>query len=417
MHLMYFTEQPMSAYDESTVGDDGITALLYSNKHFDAAAGSRLYQERLEQYQLAEAVGYDGIMLNEHHNAPFCMQPQIQIWAAALAMATERVKIVLLGSPLPVSDNPVAIAEGLAVIDMMSKGRLVAGMVRGAGTEMYANNSNPAYNRERFNEAHDLVIKTWTEPGPWRWEGNHYQQRVVNPWATPFQKPHPRIWVPGVSSPETIVWAAEHRYPYIALNTTMEATEQIWSLYERTAQNVGYTSGPEHRGYLLRCFVADTKEQAEEGGRQFMWMQGEFIGLGHPVWYAPTGYSTAGDRAATVKRVAAGAEAKGGPDRKRRAPSYESQLDSRQIIAGTPDQVIEQLRWIMERARPGIFALWGNDGRVNHEDSKRCIELMGKEVLPALREIAKELELPGPFEGDVALSLQFPEPPRVAVEA
>ena len=92
MHLVYFTEQPMSAYDESTVGDDGITALLYSTTDFDAAAGSRLYQERLEQYQLAEAVGYDGIMLNEHHNAPFCMQPQIQIWAAALAMATERVK-------------------------------------------------------------------------------------------------------------------------------------------------------------------------------------------------------------------------------------------------------------------------------------------------------------------------------------
>src|SRR5262245_55833318 len=85
MHLMYFTEQPMSAYDSAEGLKYGATALTFSNKHFDPVAGSRLYNEYLEQYLYAEEVGIDGIMLNEHHNAPFCMQAKANIFAAVLA--------------------------------------------------------------------------------------------------------------------------------------------------------------------------------------------------------------------------------------------------------------------------------------------------------------------------------------------
>ena len=92
--------------------------------------------------------------------------------------------------------------------------------MRGGGQEQLAAGVNPAYNRERFEEAHELVVRAWTETGPFRFEGRHYQNRVVNPWAVPLQKPYPRVWVPGVISRETIVWAAEQRYPYIALNTS-----------------------------------------------------------------------------------------------------------------------------------------------------------------------------------------------------
>src|SRR5688572_28814466 len=124
MHLMYFTEQPMSAYpEEGARQQGGLTSLTFSNRNFDPVEGSRLYNERLEQYILAEEVGFEGIMLNEHHNAPFCMQPQIPVWSSILAAVTQKVKIVLLGTPLPLSDNPVAIAEWLAMVDMISKGR------------------------------------------------------------------------------------------------------------------------------------------------------------------------------------------------------------------------------------------------------------------------------------------------------
>ena len=412
MHLMYFTEQPMSTYDAEEGRRIGNTALMFSNANFDPVEGSRLYNERIEEYLLAEDVGVDGIMLNEHHNAPFCMQAKCNIFATILAGMTERVKIVLLGNPLPLTENPVRLAEELSMIDMISKGRLVSGFVRGGGTEQLAAGVNPTYNRERFQEAHDLIIKAWTQPGPWRWQGKHYENRVVNPWALPLQQPHPRVWIPGVSSPETTRWAGHHGYPYICLNTTIEATKKIWAVYDEAAAEVGLTPGPEHRGYLIRCHVQDTQEKAEENARQFMWMMGEFTGLAHPVWSNPAGYGSPRHRRAFVQ-IANGLRS----GRNDGAAPFEEQLETMSIVAGTPDQVVAKLRVILEGTRPGILALWGNDGAVSHTDSKRCIELLGREVMPALRDIGKELHLTDPFEIDAPVSLDYASRQEPAVSS
>ena len=405
MFLSYFTEQPMSAYPEQQGLDAGYTSLMFSNKHFDPVEGSRLYQERLAEYRLADEVGFDGIMVNEHHNAPFCMQPRITVWSSILAAVTERVKIVQLGSPLPTYDSPLMFAEEIAMIDMISKGRLVAGIVRGAGVESLCLNANPAYNRDRFSEAHDLLVKVLSEDGPLHWEGEHYQYRVLNPWVRPLQRPHPRIWVPGVYSTETITWAAEHGYPFIALNTPMHLTGGLWKVYDDAARAAGYEPGPENRGYLLRIHVQDTDEKALECARQFMWMQGEFTGIGHPWWANPPGY-------VSPSRRLAAARASNLMIKKPRAP-FDVQVATKEIVAGTPDTVIPQLRYILETCRPSILMLWANDGRVGHVDSSRCIELLGREVLPALRDIGDELGLRDPFELDAPVSLQH----RRALEA
>jgi alkanesulfonate monooxygenase SsuD/methylene tetrahydromethanopterin reductase-like flavin-dependent oxidoreductase (luciferase family) len=401
MHLMYFTEQPMSAYDAAEGLKFGATALTFSNKHFDPVAGSRLYNEFIEQYKLAEAVGIDGIMLNEHHNAPFCMQAKTNVMASILAAVTEKVKIVILGNPLPLAENPIRLAEELAMIDMISKGRLVSGFVRGGGQEQLAAGVNPAYNRERFEEAHDLVVKAWSQPGPFRWEGTHYQHRVVNPWAVPLQKPYPRVWIPGVISTETIIWAAKQRYPYIALNTSIEQTKKIWELYDKTAEEVGYTSGPENRGYLARIHVADDEATAEKNARQFTWMQGEFTGLAHPVWANPAGYFSPSGRRQFVEFAV------GRKKNPRGNPTFEQQRDEGMIMCGTPKQVLPKIRNLLEQTRPGILSVWGNDGTVSQKDSLRCIELLGKEVFPQVREWAKELGLNSPFEADAPVHYNY----------
>src|SRR5580692_6750971 len=401
MHLMYFTEQPMSAYSAAEGLKFGATALMFSNRHFDPVAGSRLYQQYLDDYSYAEEMGVDGIMLNEHHNAPFCMQAKANVFAAILAATTRRVKIVMLGNPLPLSENPIRLAEELAMIDMVSQGRLVSGFVRGGGQEQLATGVNPAFNRERFEEAHALIVKAWTEPGPFRWEGTHYQHRVVNPWAVPLQKPYPRVWIPGVLSRETVVWAAQQRYPYIALNTSVDATKQIWQTYDAAAAEVGYTPGPENRGYLIRMHVSDSEEKAVKNARQFMWMMGEFTGLAHPVWSSPSGYFSPSSRRNFVQF------ATGRAKNPRGNPTFEEQLETTQIIAGTPAQVIPKLRHLMEETRPGIMAFWANDGSVSPEDSRTCIRLLGQEVMPAVREIGKSLGLNGPFDIDAPVSLAY----------
>jgi hypothetical protein len=84
---------------------------------------------------------------------------------------------------------------------------------------------------------------------------------------------------------------------------------------------------------------------------------------------------------------------------------------SMSIIAGTPAQVIEKLRIILEETQPSILALWANDGRISHEDSKTCIRLIGQEVLPALREIGNKLQLRSPFELNTPVSLAASPPP------
>ncbi|MCU1374296.1 MAG: hypothetical protein JWO68_1582 [Actinomycetia bacterium] len=405
MFLTYFTEQPMSAYPEQAGLDAGYTAVLFSNEHYDPQEASRLYEERKIEYLLAEQAGFDGIMVNEHHNAPFCMQPQITVWSSILAAITERVKIVQLGNPLPIYDNPIQFAESIAMVDLISKGRLVSGIVRGGGPEHFCMNANPAYNRERFHEAHDLLIEALSRPGPFSWEGEHYQLRVVNPWARPLQQPHPPIWVPGVFSPETIEFAATHRYPYIALNTPWHLTGELWRIYDDAAERAGYVAGPEHRGYLLRVHVQDTTEKALANAREFMWMQGEFTGVGHPYWVAPPGYSSA-MRDEWLQRA-------NGLAPKSAALPFETQLEELELIAGTPDEVVAGLRVLLERLRPGILVLWANDGKISHEDSVRCIELLGQEVLPRLREIADELGLPGPFEAGLPVNRPTVVPPEL----
>ena len=400
MHLMYFTEQPMSAYSEQAGLDFGATALMFPNSNFDPVAGSRLYNNYIEQYMLAEEVGIDGIMLNEHHNAPFCMQAKANIFAAILAGMTKKVKIVMLGNPLPLAENPIRLAEELAMIDMISKGRLVSGFVRGGGQEQLATGVNPAFNRERFEEAHELIVKAWTQPGPFRFEGTHYQHRVVNPWAVPLQKPYPRVWIPGVISKETIVWAAQQRYPYIALNTSIEQTKKIWELYDQVAAQSGYTGGPENRGYLIQVHVSDTEEKAINNAKQFRWMQGEFTGLAHPVWSTPSGYGSPSNRRNFVQFAA------GRMSNPRNVP-FEQQVADLRIICGTPKTVVPKLRKILEETRPGILALWGNDGRVSQEDSLTCIKMIGQEVFPQIREIAKELDLKSPFEANAPVNIKY----------
>src|SRR6185295_3726276 len=360
--------------------------LTLPNSLFDPQIASDLYNRYHDEYQVADEAGFDGIMINEHHTAPFCMQASINITGTVLAKITQHVKIIMLGNPLPVIDNPLRLAEELAMIDMISRGRLVSGFVRGGGVESLANNVNPVYNRERFEEAHDLIMAAWTQPGPFRWEGKHYQFRVVNPWATPLQKPHPRIWIPGVASKETVVWAAQHRYPYIGLNTNFDLSQKIKDLYIGSAREVGYEPGPENFGQLLQCHVAETEEKAERNAKQFMWMRGEFTGLAHPVWGSPTGYGSPSNRKSLIE-IAGG----------RRPMNVPPPLNVRRLehtfVWGTPDSVVKQLKHVLDNNRVGILALWGNDGNINHEDSMTCIKLLGQEVVPAIRDYANELGL------------------------
>ena len=82
-------------------------------------------------------------MLNEHHSTPFCMGGAMNVEASILARITQRAKIVLLGNIIPIWDDPLWLVEQLSMIDMISRGRLVSGWVRGTGRRAWPTTSNP----------------------------------------------------------------------------------------------------------------------------------------------------------------------------------------------------------------------------------------------------------------------------------
>ena len=142
--------------------------------------------------------------------------------------------------------------------------------MRGTGRESVAHNAVPPFNWERFQEAHDFIVEAWTRPGPFRWEREHYQYRYVNPWARPYQDPHPQIWIPGVMSRNTVAWAAKHRYPYLMLATELQPTVESFKYYDEVAAEEGFEAGTQHRGYLFKVHVDETEELAEEAGRKYV---------------------------------------------------------------------------------------------------------------------------------------------------
>jgi alkanesulfonate monooxygenase SsuD/methylene tetrahydromethanopterin reductase-like flavin-dependent oxidoreductase (luciferase family) len=439
MLVGYFTERPYQDPKSGLFGATGrdIQDLTLSNGDYDALLGADLYNRYLDEKVYCEEMGFDAIMFNEHHSTPFCMGGVMNVEAAIVAKTTSKVKIVLNGNILPIWDDPLWLAETLATIDMISRGRLVTGWVRGTGRESVSHNSQPPFNWERFQEAHDLVVAAWTRPGPFRWEGEHYDYRYVNPWMRPYQQdPHPMMMIPGVVSRNTVAWAARHKYPYVMLSTRLEPTKLSFDYYREVAREEGYEAGPEHIGYLWKVHVDETEEKAYETGRKFLQGPGNIFlegsrGVASPVLQnlpgltdrnnlLPTGqvgfvaasrgrqtsdadYSkprAAATRAKAVKGAPKGkaAKAPAQPPAAAMAASYDEQLANYTIITGTPKSVLPKIRHVLETLRPGSVFFWDGDGAMTHDDTMRSLRLFGSDVLPAVKEMGDELGLTSPFD-------------------
>ena len=415
MLIGYFTEQPYRGVSEEQVFQHG-SYFGISNKHFDRQLGSDLYNDYLDEFCYAEQIGFDAVCLNEHHGNPYCMSACLNISAAILARITQKVRLMLIGNPLPAHHNPLRVAEELAQIDLTSRGRLIAGWVRGSGAEQFFNNSNPAFNREMFEEAHEFILQAWTKEGPWRYEGKHFHYRHVNPWALPLQEPVPPKIIPGVLSLETIEWAADRNYPYLGLGTSLAPTAELWELYAERAAANGFQAGPENFGYLAMVSVGETEEEAVDLAQAFLFANGNrlFARAEHTL---PAGFNSP----SAIKRLAT--QASGGwlglnrekimgeesarhelsaeDLRKAREDvrrTVETMRENYQIIAGTPEQVKERIETVLRVVRPGTFVFMNVQGDISSERRRKNMRMIAEHVLPHMRKIAAELDLPSQCE-------------------
>ena len=133
------TDEDLEKYDSGRMG--------FPNTHFDPQKAHVLYNQYHEQYALADEVGFDGIMTNEHHASYWCMKPAVNLDAAVISKVTKNVKIAILGNVIAVND-PIRMAEEIAMLDCYSNGRIISGFVRGTAVESLVGGIDPTENRE-----------------------------------------------------------------------------------------------------------------------------------------------------------------------------------------------------------------------------------------------------------------------------
>jgi alkanesulfonate monooxygenase SsuD/methylene tetrahydromethanopterin reductase-like flavin-dependent oxidoreductase (luciferase family) len=357
-----------------------------SNEQYDAGLGQGLYDRYLGELVYAEELGLDGVVVNEHHQNAYGLMPSPNLMAAALTQRTERVKICVLGNALPLYNPPTRVAEEMAMLDVMSGGRLIAGLVVGGGPEYYSTNVNPTDARPRFREALDLVVESWTRPGPFSFDGEFYQLPYVNPWPRPLQQPHPPVWIPGLGSPSTIQFCAERGFGYmgVAYYAPPETFARQALAYREAVAAAGRAYDPELLGWLTTIYVADTDDRAVEEARPHLdYFQGNlaagFVGPGK-VWMPP-GYI---DPPALVSFLAELRALVTGP----RPADVREATWKRSPLIGSPETVRERLLAIVSELGIGTVLGLLQFGSLPADLTRRSMELYATEVVPWVRERA-----------------------------
>jgi alkanesulfonate monooxygenase SsuD/methylene tetrahydromethanopterin reductase-like flavin-dependent oxidoreductase (luciferase family) len=355
--------------------------VVLPNELYDPKKGAAEYDSYLDQLAYAEKLGFDAIGVNEHHQTAYGLMPAPNLIASALIQRTKKVEIAILGRALPLVNNPVNIAEEFAMLDVLSKGRIIAGFVRGIGSEYHATGVNPAFSHERFHEAHDLIIKAWTTPGPFEFEGDHYRFRYVNLWPRPYQTPHPPVWIPSMGSRETVVWAsaAERKYPFLVTFSPESAVVRYHNMYREAAQAHGYEASGSQLGWAVPIYVAETDERAREEAQagietlfnNFLRMPWEML--------LPPGYTSNSSLKVTLKLRANSLGSQAGRQ------TIDSLIAAGTIVVGSPKTVREKIARVRDQTGFDILITLLQFGVMPDTLAVRNMELFASEVMPKLR--------------------------------
>ncbi len=345
------------------------------NSLYDPAHGNELYNRYLDELVLAEELGFDGVCVNEHHQNAYGNMPSPNLMAAILARQTERIKIAVIGNALPFYNPPTRVAEEFAMIDVISGGRLIAGMVVGGGPEYYSFSVNPTHARSMYNEALDLVLEAWTRPGPFEHYGQHWKLKYVNPWPVPLQKPHPPVWVPGAGSQETIDMVAERRFAYMGIPYFhFDFFKRNFDSFREACQKQGYTANEEQMGWLVPIYVAETDEQAWAEYEAHLWYFVNNLLKGLVIF--PPGYTSA----RSLARINRALDRFLGNVETRREIE-----EGKYAIVGSPATVRDQMADCIGQLGVGNILGLFQLGTLPEDLTRKNMTLFAEQVLPELR--------------------------------
>jgi len=353
-----------------------------SNSRFDGQRAIEMYQAYMKAKTYAEECGFDAIGCNEHHMSPFGMMPNPNLIASALTQMTTTAEIQLSGAIVPLS-NPIRIAEEYAMVDVMSGGRLMAGFMRGIPHEYVAYNIDPNDSWSRMREAVSLILKAWTEPEPFGWEGEHYQFRAVSIWPKPVQFPHPPILMSG-GSPTSAKFAAEHRAVMGILRVlNFDQARELMSIYTEQARADGWEPGPDRFMVGVPTAVANTFEEAKEAlysGTQYFFdvLQGG-INRAQQLVVQETRYS-GGERQVRPANK----------DQVMKQTPVEQRIENGQVLCGTPEMVVNQIKRMHQELNHGHMNLIVKVGNMPDEFVLDSMTLLKDQVFPHVKNLSPE---------------------------
>lgn len=378
-HCFHFLPYLYADLDFRSKGRDTLW-MLYPHD-FDPQKCHELYDRYLDELTYVDQLGFDGVCVNEHHQTPHSLMPSPNVIAGALTQRIKNGKILILGRALPLVENPLAVAEEWAMLDNMSGGKIICGMVRGIGIEYHAAGVNPAESQGRYFEAHDLIVSAWTKPGPFAFEGKYYTYNYVNTFPRPFQNPHPPIWIPSGGNTETIDWAAapERRYTYCQFfNAPYEGVKKTLLQYRAAARSAGYEATPDQLAWAVPSYVAETDEQAINEARphlealfnEFMCFSKELL--------LPPGYSNIHSMFAAMKAKAVGGRGGG-------RTTIEELLAKGIVHVGSPETVQKRIRQARDEIGLGHILAMLHFGTLPADLTRKNMKLYAEQVMNPLR--------------------------------
>jgi alkanesulfonate monooxygenase SsuD/methylene tetrahydromethanopterin reductase-like flavin-dependent oxidoreductase (luciferase family) len=373
MKTWFFTE---TAYPYLPETYDSIRVVL-PNRIYNPHVGAELYHRYIDEWLHADEMGLE-IMLNEHHQTATCLDPAAPVMLGILARESKRARLLILGNPIANRRQPVRVAEEMAMVDNLSRGRLEMGFVRGVPYEISAVNSSPVRMSERFWEAHDLIMKALTtHEGAFNWEGRYYHHRQVNIWPRPYQEPHPPVWITSLS-PGSVPPIADHRYVVGTFLTGFDGSKAIFNAYRERARETGWEARNDRFAYAALVYTGETDEEGFAGARKLMWyIESNRVA---PQFISPPGY--------VPVEAAAKALRNGGSLYQYNKPNLEGLIAQGVVFAGNPDTVFKQIKTLYDyNGGFGHLLVMGQAGFLDNRETVKGINLLAKEVYPRLQEL------------------------------
>jgi alkanesulfonate monooxygenase SsuD/methylene tetrahydromethanopterin reductase-like flavin-dependent oxidoreductase (luciferase family) len=388
MRIYHFSEEP---YPDAWAPELPTLRIVLPSELCDPVKARDYYHRYLDEWQLADELGFD-IMVNEHHSTATSLTASANVILSILARITKRARLLVLGVPVANRPDPIRVAEEMAMIDVISGGRLELGMIKGVPYEIAPANSNPVGLMERYWEAHDLIVKALaTHDGPFNFEGKYFHHRNVNIWPRAFQKPHPPIW----GSTSTAANARELGLRGMVVGSFMGGIVETLKLHKAYADGWraagrGEAAPTSQFGYLAICATASTREE----GRRRANAIADYIRTNAQVsepYTKPPGYlgveATIRSLRSPNPRAFRTLFTPSGRAVELTTASIDDFIECGVAFCGTPDDVYEQICAFVDGIGGlGNLMLMGQGGRLNHADTVDSLTLFSRDVMPRLKE-------------------------------